>query len=74
MAVRFVPCADWYGIDEGVNFTTASWRVRDTLEQIDIAKLVISKHSEHFALAKSSGEVEQAFRHGKVASLIGLEG
>ena len=64
--------------------------VRDTLEQIDISKLLIQKYSDAslflrctgliltryqtFMLATTTAEVKEAFRVGKVASLIGLEG
>lgn len=43
----FVACATDKGMPESDrgNFTLSSWRVRDTLEQIDIAKLMIQKFS-----------------------------
>jgi membrane dipeptidase len=48
--------------------------VRNTLEQIDVAKLIINKYSETFQFAKSSDDVRDAVSKGKIASLLGLEG
>lgn len=31
----YVPCAETVGLDEGKDFVNATWRVRDTLEQIE---------------------------------------
>lgn len=41
----YVPCPDdaGYPKDNDGNFTTPTWRTRDTLEQIDVAKLIIAK-------------------------------
>jgi membrane dipeptidase len=60
--------------DEGPDYTKATWRVRDTLEQIDIVKLLINKYRDTFELATSSSGIRGVFSKGKVASLIGLEG
>ncbi|KAI0790876.1 membrane dipeptidase-domain-containing protein [Abortiporus biennis] len=59
---------------EGPDFLNPSWRVRDTLEQIDIVKLLVDDYPDVFRLATSSSEVEKAIRSGRIASLIGLEG
>jgi len=59
---------------EGEDFVNATWRVRDTLEQIDIAKVLIDKYSDTFSLATTSTEVKEAISRGKIASLIGIEG
>ena len=40
----YVSCPD--PLLEGRNFLGATWRVRDTLEQIDIAKLLIEKYPD----------------------------
>jgi membrane dipeptidase len=44
------------------------------LEQIDIARRVIALYPDRLALATSAGEVEQAMREGRIASLLGMEG
>ena len=44
------------------------------LEQIDIARRVIALYPDRLALATSVGEVEQAMREGRIASLLGMEG
>src|SRR5688500_17434682 len=44
------------------------------LEQIDIARQVIARYPERFALALTADDVVREFRKGKVASLIGMEG
>ena len=59
---------------EGKDFLNATWRVRDTLEQIDIAKLLIDKYPETFQLVTDSKGVRSAIQNGKIASLIGVEG
>ena len=48
--------------------------VQATLEQIDIVYNMLRAYTETFQLALTSGEVEEAFEEGKIASLIGLEG
>ncbi|KAF8761541.1 metallo-dependent hydrolases superfamily Peptidase M19 family [Rhizoctonia solani] len=58
-------------------FVKAEWWVLlecDTLEQIDVAKLLIQQYPETFLLATSTVDIKEAFRVGKVASLIGVEG
>ncbi|PFH52070.1 hypothetical protein AMATHDRAFT_57893 [Amanita thiersii Skay4041] len=56
------------------DFTEASWRVRDTLEQIDVARSLISKYPDTFQLAVSSDAVVSSITNGKIASLLGVEG
>ncbi|KAF9047370.1 membrane dipeptidase-domain-containing protein [Panaeolus papilionaceus] len=58
----------------GKDFIGADWRVRDTLEQIDISKLLIEKYPETFTLALTSEDVKAAIVQGKIASLLGVEG
>lgn len=48
--------------------------VRLQLEQIDLARRMIDRYPEDLALAGSADEVEQAFRAGRIASLLGAEG
>ncbi|MGX7896945.1 dipeptidase [Tsuneonella sp. HG222] len=48
--------------------------VRQTLEQVDVARRLFARYPQRLAFARTSGEVEQAMKAGKVASLMGLEG
>jgi membrane dipeptidase len=56
------------------DFDSPYWGVRDTLEQIDVAKLLISKYSKTFEPAQSVADIRFATSEGKIASLIGIEG
>jgi membrane dipeptidase len=47
---------------------------RVQLEQIDIALRVINKYPDAFELATTEAEVRRAFRAGRIASLLGMEG
>ncbi|CUA73839.1 membrane dipeptidase [Rhizoctonia solani] len=60
--------------DDGPDFLVPANRVRDTLEQIDVAKLLIQQYSDTFLFATSTVDIKEALRVGKVASLIGVEG
>ncbi|KAG0702966.1 membrane dipeptidase-domain-containing protein [Suillus ampliporus] len=60
--------------DEGADFLKATWRVRDTLEQIDVAKGLISKYPNDFAYAVSASDIRSAIRDSKIASILGVEG
>ncbi|CEL58131.1 dipeptidase 2 [Rhizoctonia solani AG-1 IB] len=60
--------------DDGPDFLVPTNRVRDTLEQIDVAKLLIQQYPDTFLLATSTVDIKEALRVGKVASLIGVEG
>jgi membrane dipeptidase len=44
------------------------------LEQIDIAKEVINRYPDVFALALSANDVVRIMREGRIASLLGMEG
>jgi membrane dipeptidase len=48
--------------------------VRVTLEQVDIVHRMIARYPSRFQLATTAGEVEEAFRVGRIASLLGAEG
>ncbi|KAM9408278.1 dipeptidase 1 [Pholidichthys leucotaenia] len=48
--------------------------VRQTLEQIDVVHRMCQKYPETFMFATTAQEIEDAFRKGKTASLIGVEG
>jgi membrane dipeptidase len=47
---------------------------RVQLEQIDIARRLTARYPNDFALALTADDIEQAFREGRIASLIGMEG
>ncbi|KAE9408614.1 hypothetical protein BT96DRAFT_953890 [Gymnopus androsaceus JB14] len=68
----YVSCADPDA--EGEEFLNATWRVRDTLEQIDVSKLLIEKYPDTFQLALGTTDIKSAISHGKIASLLGVEG
>ncbi|XP_004842692.2 dipeptidase 1 isoform X1 [Heterocephalus glaber] len=48
--------------------------VKRTLEQIDVIHRMCQAYPETFMCVTSSEGIEQAFREGKVASLVGVEG
>ncbi|KAJ3494192.1 hypothetical protein NLJ89_g10858 [Agrocybe chaxingu] len=60
--------------EAGEDFLGATWRVRDTLEQIDISRLLIEKYPETFTLSLTADDVKNAVVNGKIASLLGVEG
>ncbi|KAI0336561.1 hypothetical protein GY45DRAFT_1315961 [Cubamyces sp. BRFM 1775] len=62
------------GSEEGEDYLNATWRVRDTLEQIDVAKLLINKYPDTFSLSLSSKDIKTSIGRGKIASLLGVEG
>ncbi|KAI6121311.1 membrane dipeptidase-domain-containing protein [Pisolithus sp. B1] len=68
----YVPCPS--APAEGKKFLNATWRVRDTLEQIDVAKGLIMKYPETFQFAVSSADVKDSIFQRKIASLLGVEG
>jgi membrane dipeptidase len=44
------------------------------LEQIDIARRVIARYPERLVLALTADDAERAFKAGKIASFLGMEG
>ena len=48
--------------------------VRQTIEQIDMVKRLVARNPGDLVLAASAADVERAWKSGKIASLIGLEG
>jgi membrane dipeptidase len=48
--------------------------VRATLEQIDVVHRMVRRWPETFATARTAAEVERAFKSGRIASMIGMEG
>ena len=47
---------------------------RVQLEQFDIARRMIARYPEELELALSADDIEHAFHHHRVASLLGMEG
>ena len=56
------------------NFTQPSYRVRDTLEQIDVARNLMEAYPDTFQFATSAADVRDAIHSKKIAGLIGVEG
>lgn len=50
------------------------WVVRDTLEQIDITRRFVQEHPNHLQYCDSSACARAAFKAGRIASMIGIEG
>ena len=48
--------------------------VRATLEQIDIVHRMARRWPETFELTRTAADVERAFKNGRIASMIGIEG
>ncbi|KAK2721263.1 hypothetical protein QYM36_003517, partial [Artemia franciscana] len=48
--------------------------VRLTLEQIDIIKRMTIQYSNYLTLVNTSQGIEDAFKNGKIASILGVEG
>jgi membrane dipeptidase len=59
-------------------YIPGEWRdsgyARVQLEQIDIARQIIAKYPDRFALALSASDILRDFKQGKIGSLLGLEG
>ena len=53
---------------------TGDHAIRDTLEQIDIVKRMVSAYPNDLALATSADDIVKIHRSGRIASLIGIEG
>jgi len=47
---------------------------RTQLEQFDIARQMIARYPDALELALSADDVERAFKRGRIASLLGMEG
>ncbi|OBZ82668.1 Dipeptidase 1, partial [Choanephora cucurbitarum] len=53
---------------------TSSNQVVKALESIDVTKRMINKYPDVFELATNTKEFTRAFKHGRVASAMGMEG
>ena len=47
---------------------------RVQLEQIELARRIVARYPDTFALALTADDAEKAFRAGKIASFVGMEG
>ncbi|KAK4939920.1 hypothetical protein LTR10_019879 [Elasticomyces elasticus] len=70
----WAPCYDVTGEDPGPDFNTPTNHLRDSLEMLDIIQNMITLHSNDLQYARTSTEIMMAFKAGKIASLIGMEG
>ena len=52
----------------------SQWAVRDTLEQIDVTKRFINEHPNDLQFCDTAACVTSAFRSGRIASMLGIEG
>ena len=48
--------------------------VQTTLEQIDLVKRMVARYPDDFEMAYTAADVRRIHRHGRIASLIGIEG
>jgi membrane dipeptidase len=52
----------------------AAGYAKEQLEQIDIARRIVSHYPDAFGLALTADDIEREFRRGRIASLLGMEG
>ncbi|CAH0047604.1 unnamed protein product, partial [Clonostachys solani] len=69
----YVPCPDANASND-FSVDVHYQCLRETLQQIDIIHGLIERYPKNLGLATTSAEVWNAFRSGRVASLIGVEG
>ncbi|KAH8827962.1 membrane dipeptidase-domain-containing protein [Flagelloscypha sp. PMI_526] len=60
--------------EEGPDFVESTWRVRDTLEQIDVSKALMTKFSSTFSYVETADGLIRAIQQKKIAGLLGVEG
>ncbi|KAK2752450.1 hypothetical protein FQN54_008112 [Arachnomyces sp. PD_36] len=69
----FMECPEEeYGAEVGIDDPT--WVVRDTLEQIDIAKRMVREYSDDLQYCDTAACARAAFKSGKIGSFLGIEG
>ncbi|KAI1385684.1 membrane dipeptidase-domain-containing protein [Hypoxylon trugodes] len=56
------------------HFEDPSWIVRDTLEQIDVARRFIDEHPQHLQYCDTAACARKAFKSGRISSMLGIEG
>ncbi|ODH53043.1 hypothetical protein GX48_00913 [Paracoccidioides brasiliensis] len=60
--------------DSKTQIDDPTWTIRDTLEQIDIAQRLAEKYPDDLQLCRTVACARRAFRSGKIASFMGMEG
>ncbi|KAH7024404.1 membrane dipeptidase [Microdochium trichocladiopsis] len=70
----WTPCPELVGDDPGPDFNNPTHALRDAFEMLDLIQNMIAQHPEHLQLARSSADITAAFRAGRIASLLGMEG
>ncbi len=65
--------AQFWSVYVSANLPPAEAAV-ETIEQIDVTKRMIARYPDRLQLALTSAEVEKAWKAGKIASLMGMEG
>ena len=53
---------------------TGDEAIRTTIEQIDTARRIIEAYPRDLALAATARDIERIHRHGRIASMLGIEG
>lgn len=48
--------------------------VRDAFEMLDLIQNLVERHPDDLSAARTSADIRKAFKDGKIASLIGVEG
>jgi len=48
--------------------------VQTTIEQIDLVKRMVAQYPADFEMAYSAADIRRIHKHGKIASLVGIEG
>ncbi|KAI2089257.1 hypothetical protein LOZ36_001862 [Ophidiomyces ophidiicola] len=66
----FVECP----ADPKANIDDPTWAVRDTLEQIDVAKRLVEEYNDLLQYCETAACAKAAFKSGKVGSFLGIEG
>ncbi|GAA5916881.1 hypothetical protein JCM5296_000737 [Sporobolomyces johnsonii] len=69
--VAYAPCD---AQPKGEDFLEPTNSVEWAMESIDLIHRMVEEHPEDVALATTAAEVREAFKLGKISSLIGLEG
>ncbi|GAA5995176.1 dipeptidase [Rhodotorula paludigena] len=72
----FVPCPEdaGYPSENTGNFTSPSFRVRDTVEQIDAAHRIIDRYSSTLEFTPTAAAWRRAIKRGKIGGMLGVEG
>jgi membrane dipeptidase len=65
--------AQWWSVYLPGDWADSGY-ARVQLEQIDIARRVIERYSDHFELALTAADVRRIFAAGKIPGMLGMEG